>query len=50
MSVDDNLITCDQCGQEVAASELIFDEETAMLLCPPCFLEGESCGCSDEGE
>lgn len=50
MTVDEDQNSCDQCGHEVAASDLVFDEETGMLLCPFCFLEGDNCGCADEDE
>lgn len=40
--------SCEQCGQETPASELIVDEESGLLLCPVCAREDESCGCSDE--
>lgn len=48
MTGDEDKKSCEQCDQEVAASALVFDEETGMLLCPFCFMEAENCGCADE--
>ncbi|MBU0682031.1 MAG: hypothetical protein KKD73_11490 [Proteobacteria bacterium] len=48
MTEGNQLKTCAQCGQEVPEAEIITDEETGMQLCPVCFFERESCGCSDD--